>query len=271
MGKLDIDNLTYEQFVGHVRSALHYLYDPVHLRNSPLVEMLGLTDEFDRASALQQLLSAAIRGLKPSVDEAPQSRSWRIYDTLNFLYLRQLERDAVALQLGISERQLRREQRVAIERVAQHFWSRINTPVNGASIPAQTSDTPVLDTPTIDSAQALSEELIWLKNPASEQRITLSEAIHTVQTLAQPLAQQWQVSLQTDVQPDLAETIVSPLALRSILLTILGVAIPRASESIVTLSARQVHGEITCTVLCCNNSCNQMALSEKEKRKANKI
>ena len=118
----DRQDLSYEQFVGLLRSALHYLYDPVHLRRSPLVDLLGLAGEFDRAAALQRTLVAAIRDLKPPDDESPQSRAWRIYDTLSLHYVRQLGREAVANQLGISERQMRREQRLAIEALAQHLW-----------------------------------------------------------------------------------------------------------------------------------------------------
>ncbi len=69
-----MEELTYDQFVDYLRSALHYLYDPVRLRSSPLVDLLGLTQEFDKAAALQQLLTAAIRALKPDEDEPPQSR-----------------------------------------------------------------------------------------------------------------------------------------------------------------------------------------------------
>ena len=108
--------------MGYLRSALHYLYDPVHLRRSPLVELLDLGGAFDTAAALQQTLVAAIGALKPADDEPPQSRAWRIYDVLNFHYVRQLTREAVAMQLGVSERQLRREQRLAIEALGQHLW-----------------------------------------------------------------------------------------------------------------------------------------------------
>ena len=117
-----MDKLTYDQFVNLLRSALHYLYDPVHLRRSPLVALLGLSDEFDQAASLQQALIEAIGKLKPADSESPRSRSWRTYDTLNLQYVRQLPRDAVATQLGISERQMRREQRVAIEALAQQIW-----------------------------------------------------------------------------------------------------------------------------------------------------
>lgn len=253
------NELTYEQFVVYVRSALHYLYDPVHLRSSPLVEILKLTSEFDRSSALQQILSEAIRNLKPDADEAPQSRAWRIYDTLNFLYVRQLDRATVAVQLGISERQFRREQRVALERLAQHLWSRMDR-----AAPRSESYRASSDRPAPETNQALNEELVWLKNTTTEQRMPLGEAINQVQNLAQPLAQQWQVPLQVTIAPGLAEIAVSPLALRSILLTILSVALPRAGQGAVLIAVERTQSELRFTLQCTENHHHPLPFSEKE-------
>ncbi len=251
---------TYDQFVVHLRSALHYLYDPVHLRNSPLVELLRLTDEFDRAAALQRTLSEAIRSLKPAADEPPQSRTWRVYDTLTFLHIRQLERDAVALQLGISERQLRREQRVALEVLAQQLWPKIDHNATNT----QTQREVEADQETVETNQALSDELVWLGKPAAEQRLPLGEALNTVQSLAQSLAQQWHVPLEVSVQPELAEIPVTPLALRSVLLTVLSVAIPRAGRGPVLISALRRGDELEFTVTCNDHSTVYAPFSEKD-------
>ena len=55
-------------------------------------------------------------------DRATTSRrsraSWLVYDVLFFRYVRGYAREAVANQLGISDRQLSREQRTAIETLA---------------------------------------------------------------------------------------------------------------------------------------------------------
>ncbi|MBX3012759.1 MAG: response regulator [Caldilineaceae bacterium] len=234
-----MQELTYEQFILSLRSALHYLYDPVQLRNSPLVEYFGLGAEFDKAAALQQRLTAAIRALTPAEDDPPQSRAWRVYDILNFQYLRQLSRDAVATQLGISERQLRREQRVALEVLAQSLWPQLQWP---ATTPAATSAV------AADAEQALSEELGWLKQPVAEEYVPLVVALQTVQNLAQPLARQWQVALQVNVPPVLANFPVTPLALRSILLTMLSVAIPRAGRGSVVIAAIGTNMTLALTV-----------------------
>lgn len=239
-----MNEVSYDQFLVYLRSALHYLYDPVHLRSSPLIDLLGLARTFDAAAALQQHLTTAIRQLKPAADESPQARAWRVYDTLNFLYVRQVSRDAVATQLGISERQLRREQRLALAVLAQQLWPQIDP----AALPLAEPAAPLLLPPALD--QALSEELVWLKKHAGEQAIPLREALQTVQTLAQPLAQQWQTPLWVEAPPAVADLPVAPLALRTILLTLLSAALPQAGQGAVVISAAQVGRTIEVTVRC---------------------
>ena len=230
-----MDDLTHDQFVAFLRSALHYFYDPVQLRRSPLVEILALTAEFDRATALQQTLTTAIRALKPAEDEPPQSSAWRIYDTLNLQYVRQLPRMAVATQLGISERQMRREQRVAIEALAQHLWRpAAPEPPPSESAIARAAEAKAAGA---NATHMLTRELGWLKTPDVEERIPLGAAVEEVLNLAQPLAQQWQVSLHSNLQTGLAMLPVNRLALRSILVTLLTVAIPRAGQSPVKVTA----------------------------------
>ncbi len=253
----DRQDLSYEQFVALLRSALHYLYDPVHLRRSPLVDLLGLAGEFDRAAALQRTLVAAIRDLKPPDDESPQSRAWRIYDTLSLHYVRQLGREAVANQLGISERQMRREQRLAIEALAQHLW---RSPQLGAASGAAAADRPGAPgsshaaAPAADltgglprGPDATGEQAAGRATPP-ELRIPLAEALENVRGLASPLAQQLGVALDIYLTAGLVALPVSPMALRTILLTVLTIAIPRALNGAIAMTAARRAEEIAIAV-----------------------
>ncbi|MFO7635385.1 MAG: response regulator [Caldilinea sp.] len=251
-----MDDLTYDQFVAFLRSALHYLYDPVHLRRSPLVDILALSSEFDQAAALQQTLTTAIRALKPAEDESPQSSAWRIYDTLNLQYVRQLAREAVATQLGISERQMRREQRSAIEALAQHLWRQAAPKPQAGNQPEIPADD--------DAERPLSRELGWLKTPEAEERIPFGAALDEVLTLAQPLAQQWKVSLQSDLQTELAALPANRLALRSILITLLTVAVPRAGHSPVVVTATLEDSAVRLHITCSDRTAMQLPFSAKE-------
>ncbi len=256
--------VTHEQLIAALRSALHYLYDPVHLRSSPLVDLLGLDEHFDSATALQTALTAAIRALKPDADAPPQSRTWRVYDILHFQYIRQLSREAVATQLGISERQLRREQRVALEVLAQQLLPHLDqngSPVTAEPAPQTTAPLPTRDAPVTD--HALSAELLWLKKSAAEAPIGLRAALAMVQQLVRPLADQWQVPLQLDIAPALADHPVPPLLLRSILPTVLSIAIGRAGSLPLTITATQGSRRLTISVIS-HAGQPQAALTEKE-------
>ena len=254
-----MDQLTYEQSVTYLRSALHYLFDPVHLRRSPLVALLGLSGEFDQAAALRQLLTTAIRSLKPDDDEPPQSRAWRVYDTLNLQYVRQLDRDAVATQLGISERQMRREQRVAIEALAQQLWR------DPPGIDAAENDAPRNTEPVANPSQTLTQELSWLKAPTSETRVPLREAIDDVLLLAQPLAHQQNVTLDIELPETLANLPVSQLALRTIVPTLLTMAIARAGRAPVVVSAVHADKPNFMRIECIVSHPEQAPLSTKER------
>jgi CheY-like chemotaxis protein len=263
--------LSYDQFVVHLRSALHYLYDPVHLRRSVLVELLGLQGAFDQAAALQQTLSSAIRTLKPPDDEPPQSRAWRIYDILSLQYLRQLGRDAVANQLGISERQMRREQRLAIEALAQQLWQapEFAESLRTALAPAQES---IFDSPGRPAPDAAHESAVPSSVESNlgvslpELRIRLGEALENVRTLAQPLAQQLGVALEIYIAADLLALPMSPMALRTILLAALMYAIRLAGSGAVAMTATRREGEIAIAVTCHNPDWEQEPLDAAELR-----
>lgn len=228
----------YEEFVAFLRSALHYLYDPVHLRRSQLVEYLGQGSAPDRAAALQRILTESINSLKPSEDEPPQSTAWTIYDILNLQYVRQYERNVVASQLGISERQLRREQRLALEALAQHLWQKFNLSAacSDALRVAAGPGEPSVEPPA-ESSSGLSTELDWLKSSPIEELGALKEILQSVQTLANPLAEQWEVTLQLNIDPLLEEAPIPQASFRSILLTILNAMIPRAEKGTVEIGA----------------------------------
>jgi CheY-like chemotaxis protein len=227
---------SYEEFIGQLRSALHYLYDPVHLRRSTLVELLGHGSASDRAAALQRTLTDSIQGLKPSEDEPPQSSAWTVYDILNLHYLRQYERNVVASQLGISERQLRREQRLALEALAQSLWQKFQLEI----IPAPVAP---VEQATEKSAD-LSVELDWLKNSQVEELGMLREILLSVQMLVQPLAEQYSVTLHFHIDTLLGETPLPQASLRSILLTVLSAIIPRVENGAIDFSVLRAGAEM---------------------------
>lgn len=258
--KLNVDKLTFDGFVGYLRSALHYLYDPVQLRRSPLLPLFHLYSEFDRAAALQRLLIEAIGALKPTQDEPAQSNAWLVYDTLSLLYVSQFTRDTVAVQLGVSDRQLRREQRVALEALAQHLWNHLAT----QSSEAVSQPEEITNHANLKLDKVLNEDLVWLNNQSLDQCIPLGETLETVQKIAQLLAQQWQSEIQLQVEDGTASLTETNQAMRSILLTILSVVIPHAKHGHVTLSLAQSEQYINLRIVSENPDRGQVRLTDRE-------
>lgn len=239
-GVVHLVPLTFETFLAYLRNALHYLYDPVHLRRNPLVELLGLANTFDPASALQQRLTETIRQLKPPDEESPQSNAWRIYDLLNLYYVRQYPRNVVATQLGVSDRQLRREQRLALEALAQTILKQEKL---FSAVIAQTESASVAE-------DLFSAELGWLKNLHLEHRVPLEEPLNDVVKLAQPLSDQWDVPLHISLEARVANIPIVELFIRNILLTLLSVIIPPSSGTAILLTATQQDGSVEIRLVC---------------------
>jgi CheY-like chemotaxis protein len=82
----------------------------------------------------------------------------------------------------------------------------------------------------------------------AEPHVPLGVALQTVQNLAQPLAYQWQVALHVTMPPDLCDLPVAPLALRSILLTLLSEVIPQANQGALALAAAHTGSALALSV-----------------------
>jgi CheY-like chemotaxis protein len=218
---MDIKN---EQFVSYLRSALHHLYDPDHLRRSPLVAIFGLEDRVDTPSALQKILLTAVEDLQPGDDEPPQSRAWLMYDVLFFRYVRGYEREAVANQLGISDRQLSREQRAAIETLSIHLWEKF-----------QPKAVQELDQPAAENEAQATQ---WGEPFPNEKPAPWKSTLASVLELAQPLAEKYDVTVHDDTQPGLPDLVVPQVALRHSLLSVLGLAVTVAAGGVLHLAAR---------------------------------
>ena len=118
-------DLERDAFLGYLRTALAHLYDPGVLRASPLATVFGFEERGDRATALQRLLTDAIEACRPTGGAAQTGAgAWRAYQVLRRRYIEQLPQSAVAADLGLSVRQLQREEKQARELLADQLWAR---------------------------------------------------------------------------------------------------------------------------------------------------
>jgi CheY-like chemotaxis protein len=238
--------LSKDQFTSYLRSALHNLYYPDQLRRSPLTEMFGIEEQLNVSSLLQQILIDAIEKLKPGLGEPPQSRSWRIYEVLLYRYTRQFDREVVATQLGISGRQFRREQRTALEALAdsltREYALETKIPTMGNAETAKETDD------TEDIKESIPEELSWLKDIPNHGPTTLQQVMKDVLNLSRPLTERFAVEINYSQTENIPDVDIPTIPLRHVFLTLLSVAIPQSQGKslniFVTSSEKEVLVEI---------------------------
>ncbi len=218
-----------QQFISALRSALHYLYEPDQLHRSPLIGFFNLTGLVDATLALQQLLLDAIQALKPGNEDSPQSKAWRLYDLLYYRYVHGYERMKVAIQLGISDRQLSREQKNAIEALALHLW-KTHQFDTAQAVPSSS--------PGVPSQAAISDQdsQAWIQNLTPEKPSPWKPIIISVIDLLRPLIHENRVLLRYQPDESLPDLPVPQVALRHSMLTILGWLIPQARQGELIIS-----------------------------------
>jgi len=236
--------LAHDQFLSSLRLALTHLYDPHLLQASPLIEILGLADQPQAASALRRALVQAIDELKPAPEVSPQARAWRIYDILFCRYVQQCSQEEVAEQIGISVRHLRREQQMAVDALAHHLQERFHLELAAAPSAAEEEDA------SEEVATPLPEELAWLRQAPPTQPVEVEQALQTALELIRPLATQHAVAIQTSLPHAAAALAVHSVALRQILLGLLTVAVRQAANGRVDIAANALPQAVEVKIVC---------------------
>ncbi|MGQ9682058.1 MAG: response regulator [Anaerolineae bacterium] len=224
-----MDRLSRAEFLQHLREALNRLHDPVFARQSPLATLLGVADRFDTFSALQEILFQAIEALEPGPDEPLHSPKWRMYEALHYRYVQQLSQKDVADQLGIGERQVRREQRAALEALADYLWDKYSL---HARLEPEGADAEIAQ-----KMAPLNTELAWLKGNPPATPVNLDKILSEVLDLTQSLIEHYEVRLRISTGASLPSLAAHPAALSQALISVLGVALHLASGGEVCLSA----------------------------------
>ena len=219
---------TRETFLENLREGLKNLYNFEYLRTSPLAKIFDIHDRFDTSRTLQKILVDSINAFKPPPEEPDQSRAWRIFDSLYCCYVQQLKQQLVADQLSISPRQLRREQRIAIESLADYLWDQYQLDSIRLSQRGHSN---------LENGPDLSKELSWIQDLHPSKPTILSQELEGVLEVIQPLCQQKNVELAVNVPVRLPPLAIHPVALSQILVNLLNAAINRALNGLVEVSA----------------------------------
>lgn len=168
-------------FAHHLRRALVSLYDPSVLRNSPLLGLFDVQERGNAVPVLQRALANGIESLKPNENTPPGSRARRIYQVLRGRYTEQLTQQEVAADLGLSIRQLKREEKAARQVLADRLWAVYDLEARAEALSAASSRATGTHIPT------RIQELEFLRNSVPVQMIRIEKVIEDVLATIDPL------------------------------------------------------------------------------------
>ena len=212
-----------QSLVRELRHALHHLYDPAVLRHSRLVAVFGLETRRSPASALRELLTSGIRALRPG-DEVPfDSRAWRIYQVMNDRYVEQSSQVTVAASLGLSVRQVRREERAGEQVLAEYLWKHHDLERKAQDL------LPASD----DQVPDRQQELQWLTTTFPAEVEDPAHLIESAVRTVRPMAEARQVRLECQIQDGLPLLSGQLVAVRQAVLGLLSAAVRAAPSGLV--------------------------------------
>jgi hypothetical protein len=107
-----------------VKDALSHYWGGPKLTQSPLLNLAVVSQvqqetETDGVRALRAVLSRAIGALRPAGEQSMTAVEWTLYNILDLKFLQGLKMSEIAHRLAISESDLYRKQRAAIDEVAR--------------------------------------------------------------------------------------------------------------------------------------------------------
>lgn len=221
-----------------LRAALVGLYDPSVLRSSPLIGLLGLEKHPNKVAALREVLSQAIETLRPGYRTPADTRNWRVYQILRRRYIEQIPQSQVALDLGLSVRQLQREEKLSRQELAAHLMTLYRV---------EYSDEPEEDAPDSKNElrEAVSNELDWIKRTAPSELTDVGTAITDALNTVGPLIASLNVSVSIQSPGNLPQIFVQPLFLRQAMLNLLSEAIQLAPDGKIDVSFEKRVSQIT--------------------------
>ena len=234
-----------------LHSALNHLYDPVALRGSPLVDLLGVSGARNPARALQAALTGAIEELAPGSETPARSPARRFYHILYYRYTEQSTQHEVAIDLALSIRQLRRSEKLAVRALADALWDKHDlgkADIVPASAPAapQAAGRPK-ESDGQDAAPTREEELQRLRL-LSPEPIALATLLQNALGTLAPGLRSAGIQVQQRIPASLPPIWGQMITLRQALLNILTVATRIAPGGSLDIQARRDGDDVIVSV-----------------------
>ena len=222
----EIDRAAFEH---ELRAALTHLYDPAALRDSRLMALLGLETRADAIVALRRLLLETIASLKPDDDVPAQARSWRYYQILYGRYTEQLTQYEVGSDLGLSVRQLRRQEKRAVQVLADRIWTRYRLE---SAAPA-----------TAPGPEAFGDELAWSQAAFSRESVEVDALIQSALDTAEPMLRSSAVALEYEPSEGLPKLALQLAPTKQALLNVITTALDWLDEGRLVVRAEHQPGD----------------------------
>ncbi len=207
---------TSAQLVPELRWALQRLYDQVSLRKSKLIPILDVEHHKEPVLSLRRLLTEAIESLKPDSTVPPQAGVWRTYHILAQRYVEQLTQREVATDLGLSLRQLQREERRALRTLAEHLWLQ-----HGLERQAPVEPTDRNEAMLQSDAPTRAQELDWLRRSVPSETVKVTELLQSLLEVVRSLAEATGVRVEYDLPESMPPLAVQRATIRQALLVVL--------------------------------------------------
>ena len=228
------------EFARLVHEAYAHLADRVFLREHQLTALL-VGPSAGAVERLHRLLLDSIEQLRPLRAVGAPGVEWRRYRHLQARYRDGLTAEQIGRELGVSDRQARRDHAEALDQLARLLHRRLEPPPGGGagSAPAAGPDT----RPQHTAAADLEAELATLA-AARGGATALAEAVRGVVSTAARLAAAHRVAVETDVAETLPSVQADRTMLRQVLLTLLSDAIVRHPGGRVSIGVVRCEGAV---------------------------
>ena len=223
-----------ERFIDELSRALHYLYDPNVLHDSALMPAFGLQHRADAVTVLQRILTDAVEALQPQDSAPPGSQAWRLYYILYYRFTEQMLQREVAAELGLSIRQLRRQEKMALQVLGDHLVA--SYALERQAHPA--AKTPADEPGAASRTPSRERELDWLERTIPNELVDVGEWIAAALDTARPLLESLSISLHCTVPEDLPALNVQRTAIRQALLRVITMAARAIPGGRLDLAAR---------------------------------
>jgi CheY-like chemotaxis protein len=237
-----------EWFRAQVQEALDHLYDYIFLQGHLLAPVIDTGAEgWNRGTALHRLLVEVIDRLKPPPGTPAHSPLWRRYRTVFMRHVESTTVSQVAEELGVSERQARRDNHDAVEAVAQLLWQRFGGAVRPPALLAPSAT--IVTDPTSSGDAPVDRLAVRVGSPGPHGPTRLDEVVASVRLTIQNLAEVRGVRFDAPASDRPALVATERTVLRQIILTVVvgGIEIAQPGD-VVRLSSEATATQAQVTV-----------------------